>query len=152
MGISVLNVRYASFQKSKNYNELMEFGLDLAVALDPDDELLVAVWPSYLLANGLDPSRYSNRQARAEFIAKLPANKVFTCKGIKASPSKFFSINKGWRYWRCDLPVNQLAYGHLCNEKNWVTHWEELFIGVGKYTAPAAIEKFTGAHPAAAVG
>ena len=67
------------------------------------------------------------KAARQEYIDRLPAAHMFSSKGPKVASSKFFSINKGWRAQRQELPTKAFVFAHMCNDKGWVKRWDELF-------------------------
>ena len=129
-----LNVAYGSFNKSKNFTELMEYASDLVVKCDPDDAVLVKLWPWICQAMGWKDAEHFTKEARKRFVADLPASKTCTVKGQHCTPSKFHSIAKGWRFWRPEIPTKAFVLTHLAKDKGWAAHWEDLFT-----TSPAFV-------------
>ena len=137
LAMVVCNIAYGPWQKGGFHTQMIELSLDLVVACDADDPVLLKLWPAICEAKGWEEPDECCREARSRYIASLASAKAFTVKGKKTAPSKFFTIQQGWKFWAPELPTKCFGLVHLAKEKGWSTHWEDLFTAQNELPKPA---------------
>jgi hypothetical protein len=123
------NVAYGPWTKGKNFTELMEIAHDISIGVTADDPILIRLWGRICRDRQWTEDEQCSRQGRVIFLEGLLARNPARVKGPKCSPSKFFSIQRGWRFWRPDLHTRAFIIVCLIKEKQWTTCWEDLFTG-----------------------
>ena len=122
------NLPYGSFGKGANMSELWDTAMELVSASTPDDAWLLKCWPGICRDRDWTSDADTNRDARARFVASVPAQRPFSKKGPRMAPSKWMSLPHAIKYERPDSNAKLWALGFLAMKKGWVSHWDDLFL------------------------
>ena len=121
------NRGYGPWGKGAFYTECIEFAEFLVPRLSPNDAVLLKIWPLICSSKGFVTDEETGRSGRERFLETMPAATAWRLKGPKTAPSKFFSIQHAWKFWRQELGTVLLALTELAKEKGWAENWEDIF-------------------------
>lgn len=152
MSLFINNVSYGPWQKGGFFNELVETGQELMCHLEADDDMLLRLWPAICRDHEWDQPAQCDRSAREEWIRRLPSERPFAVKGLKASPSRWFTIVRAIQTSRTTYHTKLLGLVLLALRKGWVGHWEDLFSDAKDIERCKALTLRPGASPSSRGG
>lgn len=94
---------------------------------DPDDALLLRLRDDICKAHGWDQPSQCDREARKQWLARLAFERPFAVKGLKASPSRWFTIVRAISTNASTCHTKLWGLTLLAIKKGWVGHWDEMF-------------------------
>ena len=115
-----VNAHYGPWDGGGFHGDLLETAKDLATNASPDDPELDYFWPK--IAENLKlPPEMHGRAGRIDFLRGLPNLKSIRTKGLKASKSKWSSLQVAWSD-HVDAFVAADCYvgTHLSKRRKWI--------------------------------
>ena len=123
----MVNISFGPWHGGGFFHMLTDMALDIVVGLDPDNPLLLKLWPKICLDRGWEGQDYRTRESRTNWLRDLPLAPPFQRKGKKASMSRFFSVDRAFEamdmYWHTILFVEAV----LVERKGWSSSWDDLW-------------------------
>ena len=89
--LALYNIKYGPWSKSGFFKKVQDAAKLLSEELQPNDPLLQFFYPQILADLGRCADK-NDEASRKEFLGSLPSLPVVTCKGPKASSSRFHSL------------------------------------------------------------
>lgn len=100
--------------------------------MEANDPLLVKLWPSIIDDKMYNDNNFcagaEGADARHQFLANLPTDKVLNIKGPKIAPSKWFSWMMVHAEWDQHIHTQCLVKVALCLKQGWVRHSSDLWV------------------------
>ena len=129
-GTLIANIGYGPWQTAAWFNTLCAHGDKVVERRKPNDKIVLKFWKKHLLYSDklgdMDDS-VVGAKARQQWLRELPSEKHLSVKGVKVSPSKWFSFQVAWESWMPAIGGRSLIMADLCIDKGWLLTEEDLF-------------------------
>lgn len=126
MRLFELNISYGPWANGANFNQLREQALDLVQAMDPENPILLRLWPMICADRGWYGDE-AGAAARTRYIQELTSMKVVHFKGIRASPQRWCSLVQAMAAEDGCFHDKLLLLVTLCCRKGWAAHIDDLY-------------------------
>jgi len=129
-GTLIANIGYGPWQTAAWFNALCAHGDKVVARRSPNDKIVLKFWKTHLLYSdklGETDDSVVGTEGRDKWLKRLPTEKHLSVKGVKVSPSKWFSFQVAWQKWLPAIGGRSLVMADLCIDKGWLLTEEDLF-------------------------
>ena len=117
-----INLCYGPWNGGAWWSEMVDAANEISRLFDPNDKLLMLVWPQICMDLDYHSEDQQDEAARIRFLQKMPHFPIFTKKPPRAAVSRWFSYQQGFRFGDAYHHTKLLALLYLCIKKHWVKH------------------------------